>query len=330
MTGRNTTGTTRAFDRRVAEAEGVALRATGLRKIQVNIGLMCNQQCRHCHVVAGPNRRERMDWPTMEQVVRAAGEAGAEEVDITGGAPEMHPHFKAFVEALSGVGVLVRVRTNLTILLEPGFEDFAAFMAERRVALVASLPCYLEENVDRQRGAGVHAASIGAMRRLNELGYGVREELPLDLIFNPQGPALPPSQEGLEADYHHELETRYGVRFSRLLTVTNMPIGRFLTDLRARGEAEAYQRRIEEAFNPATLEGLMCRSQISVDWDGRLFDCDFNLALKLGVGHGAPAHIRDFSVEGLARRRIATGPHCFGCTAGAGSSCGGALVQGKA
>ncbi len=314
------------FDRQVAVAEGAPPHAAGLSKIQVNIGLVCNQQCRHCHVAAGPRRREQMDWETMEQVVEAARRAGVEEIDITGGAPEIHPDFTRFVDAIGELGVLVRVRTNLTILVEPGYEDRAGFMAERRVALVASLPCYLEENVDRQRGDGVYDASIRALRLLNGLGYGVRDELPLELVYNPQGPVLPPAQEGLENDYRRELDERYGVRFTRLLTITNMPIGRFLADLRASGRDKEYRRVIEDAFNPATLEGLMCRSQISVGWTGDVYDCDFNLALRMRVDHGAPTHISDFDPDRLARRRIVTARHCFGCTAGAGSSCGGALV----
>lgn len=315
------------FDRRVAAAEGGPPHATGLSKIQVNIGLVCNQQCRHCHVAAGPRRREQMDWQTMESVVEAARRSGVREVDITGGAPEIHPDFTRFVDALGELDVLVRVRTNLTILVEPGYEERAPFMAERRVALVASLPCYLEENVDRQRGDGVYDASIRALRRLNELGHGVRDELPIELVYNPQGPVLPPAQGTLEADYRRELDERYGVRFTRLLTIANMPIGRFLADLRASGREQEYRGLIEDAFNPDTLDGLMCRRQISVGWNGDVYDCDFNLALRLRVNHGAPTHIRDFDADQLARRRIVTARHCFGCTAGAGSSCGGALVR---
>jgi radical SAM/Cys-rich protein len=314
------------FDRQVAVTEGAPPHASGLRRVQVNIGLVCNQKCRHCHVAAGPRRREQMDWKTMQHVVDAARRAGVEEVDITGGAPEIHPDFTRFVDAIGELGVLVRVRTNLTILVEPGYEDRAAFMAERRVALVASLPCYLEKNVDRQRGDGVFDASIRALHRLNELGYGDREELPLELVYNPLGPVLPPAQATLEADYRQELKDRYGVLFTRLLTITNMPIGRFLADLRASGREQEYRKLIEDAFNPATLDGLMCRSQISVGWNGDVYDCDFNLALKMRVDHGAPTHIRDFHPDRLARRRVVTARHCFGCTAGAGSSCGGALV----
>jgi radical SAM/Cys-rich protein len=314
------------FDRHVSAFEGAPPHASGLTKIQVNVGLVCNQKCRHCHVAAGPRRREQMSWQTMEHVVDAARRADVDEVDITGGAPEIHPDFARFVDVLGELGVLVRVRTNLTILVEPGYEDRASFMAQRCVALVASLPCYLEENVDRQRGSGVHDASIRSMRRLNELGYGVREELPLDLVYNPQGPVLPPAQTVLEADYRQQLDRRYGVRFSRLLTIANMPIGRFLADLRASGRDREYRGLIEGAFNPATLESLMCRNQISVGWDGAVYDCDFNLALGLRVDHGAPTHISDFDPDQLAERRIVTAGHCFGCTAGAGSSCGGALA----
>ena len=316
-----------AFDNRVLEAEGTLLTAREIETIQVNIGLTCNLQCRHCHVASGPKRTEQMDWATMEQILRVAREIRPSLIDITGGAPEMNAHFEPFIAALRAEGFAVQVRTNLTILLDPEYAGRAQFMAEQGVRLTASMPCYLEQNVDAQRGDGVYAGSIRALQMLNELGYGIDERLPLDLIYNPLGPALPPAEHTLEADYRRELMARFGIRFSRLHVITNMPIGRFWADLRAEKRETAYQALLEQQFNPATLPGLMCRHLISVDWNGTLHDCDFNLALKLPAGHGAPSHIREFDAVALRGRRIVTGRHCFGCSAGHGSSCGGALVE---
>jgi radical SAM/Cys-rich protein len=265
----------------------------------------------------------------MELVLNAARKVRARLVDITGGAPEMNPHFRRFVAALSDEDIDVQVRTNLTILLEPGYEDLIPYMAARKVRLVASLPCYLEQNVDAQRGQGVYEGSIRAIQQLNSHGYGLVDELPLDLIYNPLGPVLPPDQERLEEDYRRELDRRFGIRFTRLHTLTNMPIGRYRAVLRQQKKDAEYQWLLERAFNPRTLEGLMCRHQISVDWNGAMYDCDFNLAVRLPVNHGAPTHIRDFDPDKLAQRRISTAGHCFGCTAGCGSSCGGALVKGS-
>ncbi len=313
------------FDERVVEATGDVLRAERVRVVQVNIGLTCNLACEHCHVASSPRRTEQMDRETLDHVLRVARQVQAERIDVTGGAPEMNPHFREFVAEALAQGTPVQVRTNLTILLESGYEDLPEFFARHRVALVASLPCYLESNVDGQRGEGVFAASIEAIRRLNAVGYGERDELPLDLVYNPTGPSLPPAQETLEEDYRRELGERFGIRFTRLITITNMPIGRFLARLKKQGRAEAYRAMLRDAFNPATIEPLMCRHQINIDWQGRLYDCDFNLALRLPVASGLPAHVRDFDAS-LHARRIVTGNHCFGCTAGRGSSCGGALV----
>lgn len=314
------------FDQRVAQEEGRPLHALDIDTIQVNVGLLCNLQCRHCHVAAGPRRREQMDWETMEYILAEARRVRPRLVDVTGGAPEMNPHFRRFVESLRDDGFSVQVRTNLTVLLEPGYENLAPFMAGHGVGLVGSLPCYLEENVDAQRGAGTYGRSVEALRMLNGLGYGIHEELPLDLVYNPLGPALPPAQAGLEKAYRRELDRRFGIRFTHLHTIANMPIGRFWADLRAQKKDQTYQALLEENFNALTLPGLMCRHLISVDWNGTIHDCDFNLALHLPLSGGTPNHIRDFDPETLARRRIATGRHCFGCTAGCGSSCGGALV----
>lgn len=316
-----------AFDARVAEAMGNPLHCAGLDTIQVNIGLVCNLECVHCHVSSSPRRKENMQWDTMEHILRAAREVSCRLIDITGGAPEMNPHFRRFVETARAQGQQVMVRTNLTILLETGMEYLPDFFKSQQVHLVASMPCYLQDNVDKQRGEGVYRDSIEALKRLNTVGYGMEPELPLSLVYNPVGPHLPPNQKSLEADYKRELDHCYGIRFTNLYTITNMPIGRFKTDLRRQKKEREYIDLLHNSFNPGTLDGLMCRHQINVDWDGTLYDCDFNLALRMPVNHGTPTNIREFHAQSLAGRRIVTGDHCFGCTAGCGSSCGGALVS---
>jgi radical SAM/Cys-rich protein len=267
-----------------------------------------------------------MSWPVMSAVQRLAMACPGSLVDLTGGAPELHPEFRRFVISLREAGIPVQVRTNLTVFEEPEQLGTPEFLARHQVRLVASLPCYLDSNVTAQRGAGVYQRSIAALCRLNLLGYGRCEELTLNLVYNPAGPFLPPEQAALEADYRRELQTRYGIEFSRLLTITNMPMGRFLQDLQSRGRAAAYQTLLCDSFNPQTLGGLMCRHQVCVDWNGTLADCDFNLMLKLGLAPGLPRHIEDVTPEMLTGRGIVTGEHCFACTAGSGSSCGGALV----
>jgi radical SAM/Cys-rich protein len=320
------------FDRTVKAATGSPLRAQSIQTIQVNIGLRCNLACHHCHVESGPKRTEEMSWETMAMVLDAARIAGAPPptIDITGGAPEMNPHFRRFVVAARAQGHEVIVRTNLTIMLEPGYEDLPEFFRDQRVHLIASLPCYLEANVDKQRGRHVYVESIEVIKQLNAVGFGVEPELELDLVYNPGGPSLPPPQEQLEADYRRELAARFGIRFTRLLTITNMPIGRFQHDLERHCRGEAYKQRLRDAFNPATIDGLMCRHQVHVSYDGTLHDCDFNYALRMPTNcpSGGPRHISDFDIEALRTRPIATGEHCFGCTAGCGSSCGGALASG--
>lgn len=317
--------TRETFESRALNATGSTLSAMDLEVIQVNIGLTCNLKCVHCHVTAGPKRTEQMNWETMRDVLAAAQLSRCTLIDITGGAPEMNPHFRDFIRAIRALGIRAQVRTNLTILLEPGYEDLGAFFKDHEISLVASLPCYLEKNVDAQRGSGVFRDSIEAIRRLNALGYGVDANFPLVLVYNPQGPTLPPSQEALQGDYTRELWTQYGIRFTKLIAIANMPIGRFWSVLKVRHQDAAYMELLENSFNPNTLDGLMCRHQISVDWDGHLYDCDFNLALKMPVAEGSPRHIADFTTEKLIHRRVATGPHCYGCTAGLGSSCGGEL-----
>jgi radical SAM/Cys-rich protein len=314
------------FEAKVAEITGGGLQSERIKTLQVNLGLRCNQQCVHCHLEASPERTEAMEWATMVMVLEAAKRTGCELVDLTGGAPELNPNFCSFVAALRKEGFPIQVRTNLTVLLEPGMETMPEFLRKQRVRLVASLPCYLEENVCGQRGPGTYEKSIRVLKILNSIGYGLDSGLPLDLVYNPGGPFLPPSQSALEQAYRHELAQRFGIVFNRLLTITNMPLGRFQRELDRRGQRETYLRLLQEAFNPQTLWGLMCRHQLSVGWDGKLYDCDFNLALRLPVDHGAPDHIRAFSAALLLRRRIVTGDHCFGCAAGSGSSCGGALL----
>jgi radical SAM/Cys-rich protein len=316
-----------SFEQSCTKTLGQPICAAELGTLQVNLGLRCNQSCAHCHLEASPARAEAMDWPTMEQVFRAARDCRCRLVDVTGGAPELNPHFRRFIVRLRGDGFAVQVRTNLTVLLEPGMQDLPEFFSSHGVQLVASMPCYTEENVRAQRGAGVYERSVAALRRLNALGYGVDERRILNLVYNPGGAFLPGGQAGLEADYRRELNARFGIRFTRLLTIANMPLGRFREALRRDGQEEDYKQLLRAAFNPQTLDGLMCRSQLSVGWDGTLYDCDFNLALGRPVNHGAPSHLRQFDSDALARRRIMTGDHCYGCTAGSGSSCGGALVR---
>jgi radical SAM/Cys-rich protein len=314
------------FDTCVERITGGPPVSLGIRRLQVNVGPRCNQSCVHCHLEASPARFERMKWSVMELVLEAAARVGCELLDITGGAPELHPDLRKFIAHARDAGLPVQVRTNLTALVEPGLRSLAAFFRDHGVRLAASLPCYLEENVRAQRGDGVYRKSMEALRRLNALGYGSDPALPLDLVCNPGGPMLPPEQSRLEAIYREELGRRFGICFSRLFTVANMPVGRFLTTLREQGREIEYFQLLKRSFNAETLPGLMCRHQLSVGWDGRLYDCDFNLALGRTVGRGAPDHIRGFDLSALRGRTIVTGEHCFGCTAGFGSSCGGALA----
>lgn len=314
-----------SFERRLTPSGDEGLRSCALEILQVNLGLRCNMSCAHCHVSAGPNRTEAMDWPTMEAILELVQGVPCRLVDLTGGAPELNPHLQRFIESLGESGLAVQVRTNLTVLLEPECAALPEFFQRHKVRLVASMPCYLKENVRSQRGAGAYEAIIGVIQGLNTLGYGLEADLPLSLVYNPIGPALPPAQAGLEADYRRELRKRFGIEFTDLLTITNAPIGRFQRRLCAEGREADYLRLLRDAFNPETVERLMCRSQLSIGWDGALYDCDFNLALGRTVDHGAPDHIRDFDLDGLISRRIVTGEHCFACTAGAGSSCRGAL-----
>ncbi len=315
------------FEKRLAKSCGDGLRAASIDTIQANLTLRCNQQCDHCHLDCSPKRSEQMSWQTMEMLLAVAQRVAPKLVDLTGGAPELNSHFRRFVEALCRAGHKVQVRTNLTVMLEAGMETLGEFLAQHKVVLVASMPCYLEENVDAQRGHGAYRRSIEVIRLLNKLGYGRQGSLELNLVYNPVGASLPPKQEQLEDDYRRELARLFGIEFSKLLTITNVPIGRFGAMLRRANKHEEYISLLCSSFNAQTLEALMCRHQISVGWDGTLYDCDFNLALGYPVDHGAPSHLRKFDALELAHRRIVTGQYCFACTAGAGSSCAGALVQ---
>lgn len=300
-----------------------------LTTLQINVGKVCNQTCSHCHVDAGPDRRESMTYETARQVIEFLSRSEVQTLDITGGAPEMNPHFRMLVQEARRLDKQVIDRCNLTILLANGFTDLPEFLAEHQVNIVASLPCYLEENCDAQRGDGVFEKSIAALRRLNALGYAQpNSDLRLDLVYNPTGLGLPPEQQLLEASYKSELEVRYGVQFNSLLTITNMPVSRFLDDLLRRGKYEEYLGKLLQSFNPATIQNLMCRSLLSIDWNGFIYDCDFNQMLELAVTQGEQrVHISQLTDDLLADRPIRTANHCFGCTAGSGSSCGGSLVE---
>ena len=301
-----------------------------LDTLQVNVGYRCNQSCVHCHVGASPQRTEEMAGETVDLVLAVLAHRRIATLDITGGAPELNPHFRRLVGAARDLGVRVIDRCNLTILEVAGHEDLAEFLKLQQVEIVASLPCYLADNVDRQRGKGVFESSIRGLRRLNTLGYG-REEtgLILNLVYNPQGPALPPPQEALEADYRRELGDKFGVAFNRLFTLANMPIQRFGSTLVSKGEFDRYMSLLRHAHRDDNLDGVMCRSLVSVDWRGDLYDCDFNQMLDLpltGPG-GARRRLEDLLTDNLDRNPIRVAGHCYGCTAGQGSSCGGALQE---
>lgn len=299
-----------------------------LATLQVNVGYKCNQSCLHCHVNAGPTRTEMMPTETIDLVLDVLRQRKLSVVDITGGAPELHPDFRRLVAGAKALGVRVIDRCNLTVLLEPGQESTAEFLATHRVEVVASLPCYLTENVDRQRGEGVFNKSIAALRQLNALGYGHPESgLTLNLVYNPQGPSLPPAQAKLEADYKRELASRFGIVFNQLYVLANMPIQRFGSTLVSKRQFGEYMRLLKDNHQNANLENVMCRDLISVDWRGYLYDCDFNqmLNLPLELDRLARPHLRDLLNSGDIPRRITVADHCYGCTAGQGSSCGGAL-----
>jgi radical SAM/Cys-rich protein len=318
----------RPFEDALAASGLHPLRATGMEVLQINLGKLCNMTCTHCHVDAGPARREVMTRETAEACLAALACTGIPVLDLTGGAPEMNPHFRWLVQEARRLDRHVIDRCNLTILRAPGYTDLPEFLAEHRVEIVASLPCYLEENVDAQRGNHAFTRSLEVLRHLNELGYGEPGAgLRLTLVYNPVGTALPPPQIDLEGAYRRELASRYGIVFNRLFTITNMPIGRFLDHLHETGKYDEYMERLIGAYNPAAAAGVMCRTTLSVDWEGRLYDCDFNQMLGVTVRRELPQSIREFASEAFARRLITTGQHCYGCTAGAGSGCRGAITE---
>ncbi len=305
-----------------------SLKRAGVETLQINLGYRCNQQCLHCHVNAGPRRKEAMSHDTVMAVLDYLRQSEIKTLDITGGAPEMNPHFRELVTAARAMGIHVMDRCNLTILEEPDQADLAGFLASQGVEIIASLPCYLEENVDRQRGKGVFSASIRALKKLNALGYaGEDGALRLNLVYNPQGPVLPPPQDSLEQAYKKHLGETYGIVFNQLFTITNMPIQRFGSMLISKGQFEEYMSLLRTAFQPRNLDSVMCRHLISVDWQGYVYDCDFNQLLGLPMRYNAQphTHISQLAGRSLAGLPVTIRDHCYGCTAGQGSSCGGAL-----
>src|SRR5438552_2515311 len=309
--------------------QGLPLRHAKTEVLQINVGKLCNLTCVHCHVNAGPKRKEIMTRETADQLVDWLAKTDIPTVDLTGGAPEMIPDFRYLVERLKALTPPRHIidRCNLTILLEPGYEDYASFLARHRVEIIASMPCYSPENVNAQRGNGVFDGSIKALQLLNSLGYGIEPDLPLHLVYNPNGAFLPGPQEELEADYKRELKDHFGIVFNKLYTITNLPIARFASYLKNNNKLAEYMALLTDAFNPGTVNGLMCRNTINVSWTGEVFDCDFNQMLKMQWRDGDRGlRLWDIDPAQVENRAILTGDHCFGCTAGAGSSCGGALV----
>ncbi len=302
------------------------IRRRHVETLQVNLGYKCNQRCLHCHVNASPDRKEMMDRQTLELILPVLKARKISVLDLTGGAPELHEDFRYLVAQASAAGVKVIDRCNLTILFEPGQDDLAEFLAEYRVEVVASLPCYSLENVDRQRGKGVFDKSIAGLQKLNALGYGKDESgLLLNLVYNPQGPSLPPNQQALQADYKRELHDHFGIAFNQLYSLANMPIKRFGSTLVSKGQLQGYMRLLKDNYEADNLDHLMCRSLASVDWQGNLYDCDFNQQLGLSLGGEQRPHLRDLLKNDVKNNPIYVADHCFGCTAGQGSSCGGAL-----
>ncbi len=315
-----------AFDEVLARhGRGPIERAT-IEVLQVNVGKLCNQTCAHCHVDAGPDRRESLTRETAERVIELLRRHPIPTLDLSGGAPELNPHFRFLVEEARALGKRVIDRCNLTVLLLPGQADLVEFLADHRVEVVASLPAPRRSGTDAQRGEGIFAKSVEALRRLNDAGYGKGEGLVLNLVHNPVGAFLPGGQAALERDYKRELLARHGVVFDRLFAIANMPISRFLEFLDRSGNFERYMDLLVNAFNPVAADGVMCRTHLSVGWDGTLYDCDFNQMLGLPVDHGASRSLASLLERGDLSRRVVTGKHCFGCTAGAGSSCGGAVA----
>ncbi len=310
-------------------SEFPAIRRNRLDTLQVNLGYKCNQSCLHCHVNAGPTRTEMMSREMVFEVIAFLKAAGIATLDLTGGAPELNPYFRLLVKAASDIGVRVMDRCNLTILHEPGQEDLADFLCEHAVHIVASLPCYLEENVDKQRGKGVFDGSMRALKMLNDKGYGKPgSPLNLNLVYNPQGPVLPPAQGPLQSDYRKHLQTHFGIEFTELYVLTNMPIQRFGSTLISKGQFAHYMDLLKNSYQPANLESVMCRSLLSVDYKGYVYDCDFNqmLGLPMAWKNRPRTHLRELMGANITNNPIVVKDHCYGCTAGQGSSCGGALA----
>lgn len=317
------------FESKLIKNNQFPLKPNVLEILQINVGYMCNLTCEHCHVDAGPDRKEIMTVETMEQCLRVIDESETvHTVDLTGGAPEMNPHFKWFVEELSKRKVKVIVRSNLTILVSnKNFRTFPDFFKEHNIEVIASMPCYTQENVDKQRGDGVFNDSIEALKVLNKLGYGIEGSgLDLNLVFNPGGASLPPDQMSLQADYKRELKEHFDIDFNKLFTITNLPISRFLEYLINVNKYEEYMEKLANAYNPTAAEGVMCKNTLSISWDGKLFDCDFNQMLELELEKGQPKNIADLDVKTIQNRNVVISQHCYGCTAGAGSSCQGSLL----
>jgi radical SAM/Cys-rich protein len=317
------------FSDKLTNIGAFPLRPKAIDILQINLGKMCNQVCKHCHVDAGPDRKEIMEKETMEIILHQIKQNKLSLVDLTGGAPEMNPHFRWFVIELSKLGVRIMVRCNLTIILaNPKYHDLPEFFKEHKVEVISSLPFYTGDRTDRQRGNGVFAKSIEALKRLNAVGYGLEESgLILNLVYNPAGAFLPPSQAALQGEYKESLMQNFGISFNQLYVITNMPISRYLDYLIRSKNFDRYMRLLSDAFNPAAIEGLMCKNTLSVGWDGYLYDCDFNQMLDLKVDCEPSRHIADFDLNTLNNREIKVNQHCFGCTAGSGSSCGGAITN---
>jgi len=315
------------FEDKLDEIGLIPLKPTSIEIFQINLGYMCNMTCKHCHVDAGPDRKEIMTKETLNYCLDALQGSNIETVDLTGGAPEMNPHFRWFVDEVHKLGKQVIVRSNLTILDTRKFEDLPEFFAERGIEVTCSLPFYNKRRADAQRGAGTYDKSVKVLKILNGLGYGQEESgLELNLVYNPAGAFLPGSQEQLEKDFKHALKRDHGIVFNNLFTITNLPISRYLNFLLESGNLEEYMEKLITSFNPAAAEGVMCRNTISIGWDGSMYDCDFNQMLEIETEKGSPNHISEWDEEKLNNREIMVNQHCFGCTAGAGSSCGGETI----
>ena len=317
----------RSFKEALAQSSLYPLRATGVDILQINVGKKCNQTCRHCHVDAGPDRTEMMPRDVMEKCLEVLATTDIPTVDITGGAPELHPDFREFVARSHAIGKHVMDRCNLTIMLLPNYSDLPEFFAEHQVEVICSLPHYRAKQTDSQRGEGVFDESIEALHRLNAVGYGKPDSgLVVNLVMNPVGAFLPGNQTSLEREWKRELKRHHGIVFNNLYTINNLPISRFLEWLEESDNLEGYMTRLVNAFNPGAAQGVMCRNTLSVGWDGQLYDCAFNQMLALGLAGDGPRSIMGFDIAQIRHREIVVGPHCFACTAGAGSSCGGATV----